>query len=147
MFEDPIEDISITDFEYTKYFPNNSSNMNKDGERKIETRDMDEYLLPHKAMLEVRGRLVKETDDTKYAATDAITTVNNGWSLFRSIQYYIDVHLVEDVNLYLPQASTIMNLVQFSDNYNRSTATNMFWYCDTAKGGADPNEFADAKAM
>ena len=36
-----------------------------------------------------------------------------------------------------------MNLVQFSDDYSRSTATNMFWYRDTAKGGAEMDEFVE----
>ena len=93
VFEDPTEDVSITKFEYIKYLPNDSSNMNKLGEHTIETRDLDEYLLPHKAMLKARGKLVKEDDTdgtTINAATDAITLVNNGWSLFQSIQYQID---------------------------------------------------------
>ena len=30
----------------------------------------------------------------------------------------------------------------FLDDYGRSTATNMLWYRDTAKSGAEPNEFA-----
>ena len=117
--------------------------MNKEGDHTIKTRDLDEYLLPHKAVLEVRGRLVKE-DGTNYANTDAITITNNGWSLFRSLQYEIDNKIVEDVDQYLPQASTIMNLVQFSDDYSRSTATNMFWYRDTSTGAADLNEFGAA---
>ena len=108
----------------------------------METRDLDEYLLSHKVMLEVRGKLVKATDDTNYAATDVITLVNNGWSLFRCIQYQIDGHVVEDVNQYLLQASTIMNLVRFLDDYGRSTATNMCWYGDTAKRGAELNQFS-----
>ena len=41
----------------------------------------------------------------------------------------------------LPQASTLMNLVQFSDDYGRITATNMLWYRGTAKSDAEPNEF------
>ena len=35
-----------------------------------------------------------------------------------------------------------MNLVQFLDDYGRSTATNMLSYRDTAEGGAEPNEFS-----
>ena len=140
VFESPDEDDSITEFEYIEYLPNDSSNMDKDGDHTIETRDLDKYLLPHKAVLEVRGRLVKE-DGINYADTDAITLTNNGWSLFRSLQYQIDNKVVEGVNQYLPQASTIMNLVQFSDDYSRSTATNMFCNRDTSTGAADINEF------
>ena len=143
VFEPPDEDDSITEFEYVEYLPNDSSNMDKEGDHTIKTRDLDVYLLPHKAVLEVRGRLVKE-DGTNYANTDAITITNNGWSLFRSLQYQIDNKIVEDVNQYLPQASTIMNLVKFSDDYSRSTATNMFWYRDTSMGAADLNEFGAA---
>ena len=54
VFEDPIEDDSITEFECIEYLPNDSSNMNKLGKHKIETQDLDKYLLPHKAMLEIK---------------------------------------------------------------------------------------------
>ena len=103
---------------------------------------MKMYTYSHKAYLEVRGKLVK-ADDSNYNATDAITLTNNGWSLFRSIQYQMNERIVEEISHYLPQASTIMNLVQFSDDYSRSTATNMLWYRDTAKGGAVMDEFAE----
>ena len=139
VFEDPIDDDSITEFEYIEYLPNNSSNMNKLGEHKIETRDLDKYLLPHKVMLEGRGKLVKAADNSNYATTDVVTFVNNGWSLFRSIQYQIDGHLVEDVNHYLPQASMIMNLVQFLDDYSRIRRPICFGIA--ILGGAEPNEF------
>ena len=59
--------------------------MNKDGQHIIETIDSDQYLLPHKAVLEVRGRLVKQADGSDYNDDDAITLVNGGWSLFKSI--------------------------------------------------------------
>ena len=104
VFEPPDEDDSITEFEYVEYLPNDSSNMDKAGYHLIETRDLDEYLLPHKAVLEVRGRLVKE-DGTNYANTDAITLTNNGWSLFRSLQYQIDNKIVEVVDQYIPTPS------------------------------------------
>ena len=146
VFEPPDEDDSITEFEYVEYLPNDSSYMDKAGSHLIETRDLDEYLLPHKAVLEVRGRLVKE-DGTNYANTAAITLTNNGWSLFRSLQYQIDNKIVEVVDQYLPQASTIINLVQYSDDYSRSTANNMFWYRDTSTGAADLDEFAEGDAL
>ena len=122
-------------FEYIEYIPNDSSNINKLGEH------LDEYLLPLKAMVEVRGKLVKAANNSNYAVTDVVTVVNNGWSHFLSIQYKIDGYLVEDVNQYLRQASKIMNLVQFLDDYGKSRATNMLWLCNTAKGGAELNEF------
>jgi hypothetical protein len=133
-------DDSTTEFEYVEYLPRDSNNMDKDGQHTIETKDLDEYLLPHKAVLEVRGRLVKN-DGSDYDPDDKVTLTNNGWSLFKTVEYQLDNHSVERIDSYAPQASTIMNLVQFSDDYGRSTATNMLWYRDTGTGTADPDEF------
>ena len=84
VFEDPIEDNSITEFKYVEYLPKDSSNINKLKEHKIETQDLDKYLFPRKAMLELSGKLVKatETPNNYNTATDVVTLVNNGWSLF-----------------------------------------------------------------
>ena len=60
--------------------------------------------------------------------------VNNGWSLFQTAQYQLNNQTIENINFYLPQASTMLNLVTFSDDYSRSTASNMLWYKDTGSG-------------
>ena len=146
IFERPLEDDSIESFEYFEYLPRDSSNMNKSGDHIIDVNDENIYQLPHKAYLEVRGKLVK-TDGSDYAATDNIALTNNGWSLFQSLKYHINNKLVEEISQYLPQASTIMNLVLFSDDYSRSSATNMMWYRDTAKGEAKTNEFTKGSEL
>ena len=43
----------------------------------IETQDMNEYLLPHRAVLEVCGRLTKVDDSGDYAAKE-VTLTNEG---------------------------------------------------------------------
>ena len=145
VFDEPIVDDSTTEFEYIEYLPRDSNNMNKDGQYIIETIDSDQYLLPHKAVLEVRGRLVKQADGSDYNDDDAITLVNGGWSLFKSIQFQVNNQIVEDINLHLPQASTEPRPVQRRlIVYGRSTATNMLWYRDTASGSSSGNEFAPA---
>lgn len=61
--------------------------MDKNGQHAIETKDCDEYLLPHEGVLEViRGTLVK-ADGSTYDPTDFVTLTNNGWNLFQSLQY------------------------------------------------------------
>jgi len=50
---------------------------------------------------------------------------------FQTAQYQLNNQTIENNNLYLPQASTIMNLVSFSADYSRSTASNMLWFKDT----------------
>ncbi|RDD38198.1 hypothetical protein TrispH2_009828 [Trichoplax sp. H2] len=69
---------------------------------------------------------------SSYNAADAITLVNDGLSLFISAQYQINNHTVEEIIDWLPYASTILNLVLYSDDYSKSIATNMLWYRDTA---------------
>ncbi|DAC81746.1 TPA_asm: hexon [Trichoplax MELD virus] len=131
-------DNSIVEFEYIEYLPRDTD-MDK-GSYLIETRDEDVYLLPHKAVIEIRGNLTKDSGSL-YNADDAVTLVNNGLSLFRSAQYQINNHTVEEINDWLPYASTILNLVMYSDDYSRSIATNMLWYRDTATGKPNMTEF------
>ena len=50
---------------------------------------------------------------------------------------------VEEINEYLPQASTIINLLSYSDDYGRSSATNMLWYKDTGTAGASSRKYTD----
>ena len=85
IFEPPMIDKSTAEFEWVEYQQRDANQMNKPdgGQYTIETRDLDAYLLPHKALLEVRGRLVVAATDADYAAQE-ITLTNGGWSLFRS---------------------------------------------------------------
>ena len=145
LFEEPVIDDSMTEFEYVEYVTRDAD-VNKGGQRIVETQDLDQYLLPHKSYLEVRGRL-QTNANADFGNGDQITLVNNGWSLFQSAQYQINNQTVEDINIYLPQASTIMNLVMFSDDYTKSASTNMMWFKDTATGTAESREFAPLAAL
>jgi len=42
--------------------------------------------------------------------------------VFQTAQYQLNNETIENINLYLPQASTMMNLVSFSNDYSKSTA-------------------------
>ena len=68
VFEPPMIDKSTTEFEYVEYQQRDANQMDKadGGQYTIETRDMDAYLLPHKAVLEVRGRLTKADGSGDY---------------------------------------------------------------------------------
>ena len=65
-------DNSITEFEYVEYLPRDSNNMNKFGLQIFETRDDDVFLLPHKAYLEIRGKL-QTTANANYQDDDVIS--------------------------------------------------------------------------
>ena len=108
--------------------------MNKDGQHIFETKDEDLFLLTHKAFLEIRGKL-QTNADANYNNHDVCSLVNNGLSLFQTAQYQLNNQTIENINLYLPQVSTILNLVSFSDGYSKSTASYMLWCKDTGTGG------------
>ena len=116
--ESNLMDNSITEFEYVEYLPRDSNNMNKDGQHIFETKNEDVFLLPHKAFLEIRGKL-QTNADANYNNHDIISLVNNNWFLFQTAQYQLNNQKIENINLYLPQASTILNLVSFSDAYSK----------------------------
>ena len=85
VFEPPMIDKSTTEVEYVEYQQRDANQMDRSdgGQYTIETRDMDAYLLRHKAVLEVRDRLTKADGSGDYTAQE-ITLTNGGWSLFRS---------------------------------------------------------------
>ena len=96
--EKNLVDNSTQEYEFIEYLPRDSNNMNKDGQHIIETRDEDVYLLPHKAYLEIRGKL-QTAGNVNYGENDAVSLVNNGWSLFHSAQYQINNQIIESLKL------------------------------------------------
>ena len=90
VFEPPMIDNSTTEFEYVEYQQRDVHQMDKPdgGQYTIETRVMDAYLLPHKAVLEVRSRLTK-ADGSGDLVAQEITSTNGGFSFFRSGKYEI----------------------------------------------------------
>ena len=145
VFEPPMIDKSTTEFEYVEYQQRDANQMDKSDGRQytIETRDMDAYLLLLKAILEVRGRLTKADGSGDYTAQE-ITLTNGGWSLFRSGKYEMNNNTAEDMNEFLLQASTTINLLSYSDDYGPSSATNMLLYKDTGTAGADSGRYSTA---
>ena len=144
IFSAPVEDDSTTEFEFTEY---RESNINVQTLDKYEffTRDLDAWLLPHKSYLLVKGKLLKENGDN-FAEADNVALVNNGFSIFRRANYFINDQLVESVD-FVPIATTIIALVDFSDDYTRSVATQMFWNRDTGNGSANSQKYDITAAL
>ena len=59
------------------------------------------YLLPHKAVLEVRCRLTIADGSGDYVAQE-ITLTNGGWSLFHLGKYEMNNNTVEEIHEFLP---------------------------------------------
>src|SRR3990167_28373 len=138
IFSAPVEDDSTTELEYTEY---REANINVQTLDKYEfyTRDLDQWLLPHKSYILIKGKLVKE-DGTSFSESDDTALVNKGFSIFRRANYFVNDQLLESVD-FVPVGTTVLGLTEFSDDYTRSVATQLFWYRDTGSGNANKQKY------
>ena len=98
---------------------------------------------PSEIYLIFEGRLTK-TDGTAYANADEVALANNAlMHLFNRIEYHLSNQLIE--SLYYPhQATTMLGLLKYPDNFSNAQGLNQVWYKDTATTAAkaDNNGFA-----
>ena len=134
---DPIlKDDSIDKYEDIAYEPITGTNLNAPGQDirlTIETQDIFTY--PSESYLIVEGFLEKNLNPpnaTVYNAnTDLITLTNNGiMHLFKRIRYDLSGQEIE--NLVHPgQATTMLGLLKYPDDFSKSKGLNQLWYKDT----------------
>jgi len=74
---------------------------------------------------------VKNADDAVYADADVITLTNNAvMHLFNNIKYQLSGHEIE--SLFHPgQATTMLGLLKFPDDFQKSTGLNQLWMKDS----------------
>ena len=134
---DPIlKDDSIDKYEEIAYEKIAGTNLNASGQDirlTIETQDIFTY--PSESYLIVEGYLEKNLNPpnaTVYNAnTDLITLTNNGiMHLFKRIRYDLSGQEIE--NLVHPgQATTMLGLLKYPDDFSKSKGLNQLWYKDT----------------
>ena len=134
---DPIlKDDSIDKYEEIAYEKIAGTNLNAPGQDirlTIETQDIFTY--PSESYLIVEGYLEKDLNPpnaTVYdSATDLITLTNNGiMYLFKRIRYDLSGQEIE--NLVHPgQATTMLGLLKYPDDFSKSKGLNQLWYKDT----------------
>ena len=134
---DPIlKDDSIDKYEEIAYEKIAGTNLNAPGQDirlTIETQDIFTY--PSESYLIVEGYLEKNLNPpnaTVYdPATDLITLTNNGiMHLFKRIRYDLSGQEIE--NLVHPgQATTMLGLLKYPDDFSKSKGLNQLWYKDT----------------
>jgi len=91
----------------------------------------DLFTHPCESYLIFEGRLTKQ-DGTAYANTDAVSLTNNGiMCLFSNFSYRLPNHEIEAV--YHPgQATTMLGLLKYSDDFSMALGLNQLWKKDTA---------------
>ena len=130
---DPIpSDNNIDEYEHVEYSPIVGTNLNNYGgyiRINIETQDI--FTHPSESFLLIEGQLTKD-DDTAYADADVISLTNNGMMyLFKNIKYQLSGQDIETV-MYPGQATTMLGLLKYPDDFSKSQGLNQLWYNDTA---------------
>ena len=130
---DPIlSDSSIDKYEEFEYGTIAGTNLNSFGsDIRLTIQNQDIFMHPSKSFLIIEGQLVRNVDGNDYAASDLITLTNNGiMHLFKRIQYDLSGHVIE--NLQFPgQATTMLGLLKYPDDFSKSKGLNQLWYKDT----------------
>ena len=134
---DPIlKDDSIDKYEEIAYEKIAGTNLNAPGQDirlTIETQDIFTY--PSESYLIVEGFLEKDLNPPNATVynqnTDLITLTNNGiMHLFKRIRYDLSGQEIE--NLVHPgQATTMLGLLKYPDDFSKSKGLNQLWYKDT----------------
>ena len=142
----PVDD-SIYDYEYKEYNPIVGTNLNR-GSIVLTIESQDIYTHPAESYLIIEGELRRKdraVDGTvQYYADDAsVTLINNALMyLFSDVRYHLASHEIE-VLQNPGHATTILGLVKYPDDFNKSFGMNQLWVKDENTGEAQ-NEIANA---
>ena len=128
---DPIlSDDSLDTYEYIEYNPVVGANLNSGGDIRINIETQDIFTHPSESFLLIEGQLIKD-DDTAYANADVITLINNGiMYLFKNIKYQLSGQDIETV-MQPRQATTMLGLLKYPDDFSKLQGLNQLWYKDT----------------
>ena len=145
---DPIlKDDSIDKYEEIAYEPVAGTNLNSSGQDirlTIETQDI--FTHPSESYLIVEGRLLKG-DNNSYGNNDLITLTNNGiMHLFKRIRYDLSGQEIENI-MNVGQATTMLGLLKYTEDFSRSKGLNQLWYIDTTPNAEDANNGFDNRRV
>ena len=143
---DPIlKDDSIDKYEDIAYEPIVGTNLNAPGQDIrliIETQDI--FTHPSESYLIVEGYLVKKEFNPPAVGeydrnTALITLTNNGiLHLFKRIRYDLSGQEIENI-INVGQATTMLGLLKYPDDFSKSKGLNQLWYKDTNLTATDNN--------
>ena len=126
-----LKDDSIDKYEDIAYEPVVGTNLNSPGQDiriTIETQDI--FTHPSESYLIVEGRLLKH-DGTPYNRATEVALANNGIiHLFKRIRYDLSGQEIENI-MNVGQATTMLGLLKYPDDFSKSKGLNQLWYKDT----------------
>ena len=134
-----ISDTSIDRHEDIAYEPVAGTNLNPSGQDirlTIETQDI--FTHPSESYLIIEGRLIK-ADNNSYGRDDPVSITNNGMMyLFKRIRYDLLGQEIETL-VHPGQATTMLGLLKYPDDFSKSKGLNQVWYKDTTVNAEEAN--------
>ena len=129
---DPIlKDDSIDKYEEFAYEPIVGANKNTPGQDiriTIETQDI--FTHPSESYLIITGQLL-QANGTPYVFANPVSLANNGiLYLFKRIRYELSGQEIENI-MNVGQATTMLGLLKYPDDFSKSKGLNQLWYKDT----------------
>ena len=145
---DPIpSDDSIDKYEDIAYEPVAGTNLNASGQDirlTIETQDI--FTHPSESFLIIEGRLLRANDNS-YGANDPVSITNNGiMHLFKRIRYELSGQEIENI-MNVGQATTMLGLLKYPDDFSRSKGLNQLWQKDTTVNAEEANAGWNARRL
>ena len=133
----PVDD-SIYDYEYKEYNPIVGTDLNR-GSIVLTIESQDIYTHPAESFLVIEGELRKRAravdGAVQYYADDAVVTlINNAMMyLFSDVRFHLASHEIE-VLQNPGHATTILGLLKYPDDFNKSFGMNQLWVKDENTG-------------
>jgi hypothetical protein len=125
-------DNSIESFNYTDYEPQSQMNLDQRGSSiQIAIQADDNYLIPSKSYLVIKGQLVRNDNNNPFGVNDQITLVNNAMMyLFSEVIYSVGGTIMERITK-PGQVTSMLGYLSQPDDYNTSSALKSCWSKDT----------------
>ena len=130
----PVDD-SIYEYEYKEYNPIVGTDLNR-GSIVLTIESQDIYTHPAESFLVIEGQLAAPVAPPlagvgPYADADVVTLINNGiMYLFSDVRYHLASHEIE-VLQNPGHATTMLGLLKYPDDFNKSQGLNQLWLPDT----------------
>ena len=127
----PVDD-SIYDYEYKEYNPIAGTDLNR-GSIVITIEAQDIYTHPAESFLNIEGQLLLGANG-HYIDDDKVALINNGiMYLFSDVRYHLASHEIE-VLQNPGQATTMLGMLKYPDDFNKSQGLNQAWTPDIEEG-------------
>ena len=132
---DPISSDESID-KYEDIAGTNLNNSGGDIRLYIETQDI--FIHPSESFLIIEGRLTKN-DNNSYGNNDLVSLTNNAMMhLFKNIKYELSGQEIEAI-MNPGQATTMLGLLKYPDDFSKSKGLNQLGYKDTTALAEDIN--------